>query len=225
MVIGRIKMLSWMYGADIFSLVNHIATCSHCTVCGDSLLSAPWLPVCLPACLRHHTMSEGKIYTWIGGSALGLLWGVSRPVTSTDTFSPSHANSLLFTPSLSSLFSAILCYSLLLCAVLQSMTALTLDLEHHFLTLSSGKSQLIYSQSQRTSTPCSCSSDGKDLRLSKNFELGKQCKYAKEGDVSFYVASLTFSIFSATNIFAFSAMTPAASAAYVCAYDNGVIMT
>jgi hypothetical protein len=38
------------------------------------------------------------------------------------------------------------------------------------------------------------------------------------------IPSLTFSIFSATNIFAFSAMTPAASAAYVCAYDDGVIM-
>ena len=39
-----------------------------------------------------------------------------------------------------------------------------------------------------------------------------------------FLYCITFSIFSATNIFAFSAMTPAASAAYVCAYDDGILM-
>lgn len=55
-------------------------------------------------------------------------------------------------------------------------------------------------------------------------------KWVKQSDVIHSVVLLTFSIFSATNILAFSAMTPAASAAYVCAcrqrlLDHGVIMT
>ena len=67
---------------------------------------------CLPACLRHHTMSRGTMYTRIGGNAVGLLWGgVRRPVSSTGTLTSSHANWWLLTPSLSTVSSPSLHYA------------------------------------------------------------------------------------------------------------------